>query len=76
VSESLALADRAGALAGEASGDAVELRDIQPNCSYVVVDGDSGPALAEDAAAPFVPLAEPGVVDAGEVESVVEEADA
>jgi hypothetical protein len=43
--------------------------------SNICMDSGIGPALAEDAASPFVGLAEPSVLDPGLVEAVVEQAD-
>jgi hypothetical protein len=45
------------------------------DCSNVVVDGDAGEALGEDAAAPLVGLAEEDVLDPGALESEIESSD-
>jgi hypothetical protein len=77
VAESLTLAGRRGALAGEAAGDDID--GSSGSCSDdsdIVEDGDSGEALGEDFAAPGVDLAEPGVTETGEVEAEGEQAGA
>ena len=76
VSESLLLARAACALAGEAAGEEDGLLEAMPDVSNIVKDSCSGPALGEDAAAPGVAFAQPQVVPAGEVQPVVEQADA
>jgi hypothetical protein len=75
VVEAVALAGGTGAFAGEAAGDDVDSLSPSVNCSDVVEDGDAGPPLSEDAAAPRVDLAEPSVLQAGEVQPVGEQAD-
>lgn len=74
--EPVLLAGGADALAGEASGDELDsLGRSSANCPDVIEDGHPGPTLLEDAAPPRVDLAEPGVLDAGEVQAVGEQAD-
>lgn len=73
MSEALALAGGAGAFAGEAAGDDFDSGSVSANCSDVGVDGDAWEPLPEDSLPELVGLAEPGVLKAGEVESVGKE---
>ena len=64
----------AGALAGEPAGDDIDPSGSpSPNCSRVGVDRDAGEAQGEDFSPPGVGLAEPGVLEAGEVQAVGKE---
>jgi hypothetical protein len=76
VPEPLALPGRAAALARKPTGNEVNAPAVMADVSNIVNDSCSGPAAGEDAAPPLVALAEPCVVDAGEGEAEVEEADA
>jgi hypothetical protein len=77
VPEPLALPGVAGALTGEPAGDDVDSGNrVSSDGSDVVEDGGTGPPFRENGAAPWVGFAEPGVVESGLVEAVVEEADA
>jgi hypothetical protein len=76
VPESLTLARGRRALAGEAAGDDID--SSSRSCSDgsdVVEDGDAGEALFEDGSTPGVDLAEPGMLEAGEVETEGEQSD-
>jgi hypothetical protein len=76
VAEPLSLPGRADPLAGEASDDAIDGSSRScADSSDVVEDGDAGEALFEDPSAPGVGLAEPGVLEACEVQPVVEHPD-
>lgn len=62
------------ALAGEPADDPVDrLEVVRADGADVVVDGAPGPALGEELAAVGLALDEPGMLDAGLVESRVEE---
>lgn len=76
MSEPLALARRARALAGEAAGDDIDSLGTSSNCSDIVIDPDSGPAQGEHLASERVDLAEPAVLEASETEPVGEQSDA
>lgn len=74
VAEAFPLAGGACPLAREAADDDGGAGGrSNPNCSDVVVDRPAGPAEPEDVAAVGFSFAEPGVLEAREVESVVEE---
>jgi hypothetical protein len=76
VPEPLPLPGARGSLTGESAGDDVDSgNNVSSDVSDVVKDGDAGPSFREDAAAPWVGFAEPGVMEPGLVEAVVEEAD-
>lgn len=75
VPESFALAHGADALAGEPAGEDFDGLEAMSDVSNIVSDPCSGEPASEDAAAPLVAFAEPCVAQAGEVQSVVEQAD-
>lgn len=60
--------------AGEASRDHADSGGVA-EFADVWVDGRSGPPLGEDAPPPLISFAEPLMIEAGEGEAVVEEAD-
>jgi hypothetical protein len=75
MTEPLALAGVAGALAGEAADDEVDsLHPSSVDCPDIVEDRDSGPAELEDRPSISFALAEPCVVQPGKVQPVVEQA--
>jgi hypothetical protein len=77
VSESLTLAGGRGSLAGEASGDDIDGSSRScSDCSDVVENGDAGEAEFEDRSSPGVDLAEPRMLEPGEVEAEGEHPDA
>lgn len=74
MAEALAIARARDPLAGEPAGDDVDSGSVNANCSDVGIDPDAGEALAEDSLPELVLLAEPDVLEAGEVQSVGQEA--
>jgi hypothetical protein len=74
VVEPVALAGGAGSLTGKPSGEDDDGLTAMAETSNIVIDPGIRPSLGELPAAPFVGFAEPEVLEAGEVESVVEEA--
>ena len=82
MSEALSPPGGRGSLAREtADNDVDSSNSVRPfgsrsDVSDIAVDGDSGPALLEDRPPEGVGLCEPGVLEPGEVEPVVEQADA
>lgn len=72
MSESLAFSGTRDALARESAGDDVDAGSTRPNCSDIGVDVDSE-ALLEEFAAEGDELAEPAMLEPGEVESVGKE---
>lgn len=74
VAESLTLACGRRALAGEAAGDDIDGSSTScSDCSDIVEDGDAREAEFEDRSSPGVGLAEPGMLEAGEVQAVGEQ---
>jgi hypothetical protein len=72
MSESLALAGPRDSLAGEPAGDDVDSGSVRPNCSDVGIDADAKASL-EELASEGDDLAEPPMLEPGEVESVGQE---
>ena len=73
MSETLTLSGARGALAREAAGDDVDRLGSSVNCSDVRVHGHSGESHPEQLLSELVDLAEPAVLEPGEVESVGQE---
>jgi hypothetical protein len=77
VSEALSLSCGRGSLAGEAAGDDIDSSSAScSDVSDILEDRDSGEALGEQFSAEGIGLAQPGVLEAGEVQADVEESGA
>lgn len=73
MSEAFAFTSTGNSLAGETAGEQSDAGSVIPNCSYVVIGVDSGPAQTEDVSPACFSFAEPSVLEAGEVQSEVEQ---
>jgi hypothetical protein len=74
MSESRLLPGRADALAREPTRDEINSSCSPVDITDIPVDRDTGPASLEDAGAELIAFAEPGMLESGEVEAVIEEA--
>jgi hypothetical protein len=70
--EPVPLPSSRSALAGEPAGDEVNGLAAIADVSNICMDPGIRPSLVEDASSPFVGFAEPGVLDSGLMEAVVE----